>query len=232
MKVSVEQVPLFIPPPKVARSVGVHVSGIIRCIATETGILKPEWAEELSLIEVKQSMRFSDPIVAIRVSMGLAWEDYYIREILAPEGVIDHPGEYECDGIYMSPDGEELSSILIDRRQVRMIKVHEVKCTYKSTNTVGETEGELLSQFMWLAQIKAYCHAVKSVMADLHVLFVCGDYSYPISPIKKRFRIVFEPDEILDNWQMLREYKEQRMIIEAERNKNVITPFRRNVRGS
>ena len=51
MRVSVESVPIIIPPPKVARSQGVHVSGIIRCIATETGILKPEWAEELSLAD-------------------------------------------------------------------------------------------------------------------------------------------------------------------------------------
>lgn len=157
MKVSVETISLIIPPPKQARSQGVHVSNIIRCIATETGILKPEWCEELSLIEVKPSMRFLDPVVALRISMGLAWEDYYIKQVLEPEGVIDHPGEYCCDGIYMSPDGEELASVIVDRRVKHLMRIHEVKCTYKSTNTVGETEGELQSQFMWLSQIKAYC---------------------------------------------------------------------------
>jgi hypothetical protein len=216
MKVSVEDTQIVIPQPKQARSAGVHVSNIIRCIATETGILKPEWCEELALIEVKPSMRFQDPVVALRVSMGLAWEDFYIREVLGPEGVIDHPGEYFCDGIYMSPDGEELASVVVDKRPQHYMKIHEIKCTYKSTNTVGDTEGELQNQFMWLSQIKAYCYGAKTTVADLHVLFVCGDYSYPIAPRARRYRLQFEADEIIDNWQMLVGYKNQRLLIEGQ----------------
>lgn len=202
---------LEVPNSKTPRSVGVHVSGLIRGIAFETGVLKPEWVEELSLIEVGPSMRFSDPVVALRVNMGLAWEDFYIREYLEPAGVLDHPGEYECDGIYMSPDGEELAQVLISGRRTHKLKIHEVKCTYKSTNTVGETEGELLSQFMWLCQIKAYCQGAGTTLADLHVLFVCGDYSKPIKPMKKIFHLEFEASEIADNWAMLKNYRDQRL---------------------
>ena len=56
MKTTQLEVTLSLPDAE--RSPGVHISNIIRCIATETGILKPEWAEELSLSDVR---RFGTP---------------------------------------------------------------------------------------------------------------------------------------------------------------------------
>jgi hypothetical protein len=205
MKVSVEDVvvPVF---QGTNRSPGVHVSGIIRCIATEAGLLNANTVEELSLIEVIPSTRFLDPVVALRVSIGLAWESWYIPNILGPEGVVDHPGEWECDGIYMSPDGEEVATIVVDRKPKHVIKVHEVKATYKSTNTVGETEEDLHAQFLWMAQLKAYCRGANTRWADLHVLFLNGDYKYPLQPRKKRFRLEFEQYEIDENWELLKNY--------------------------
>lgn len=211
MKVTVEPVHIKLPPPKQARSAGVHVSSIIRCVAMETGILGQERLEDLSLIEVGPSMRFSDPVVALRVCIGLAWEDWYIPEVLALEGVIDHPGEYLVDGIYMSPDGEELSQIIVDRRPKHMMKVHEVKATYKSINTVGTVESSVESQFLWMAQIKAYCKAIKTTWADLHVLFLCGDYSYPIQPQLLRYHLEFDQEEIDYNWKLLTGYRDMRL---------------------
>ena|SRR2546430_2151229 len=216
MRVTVKPVHIVIPPPKQARSAGVHVSNVIRSIAMETGVLAPQWVEELSLIEVKPSMQFLDPVVALRVCIGLAWEEWYIPQVLGPEGVIDHPGEWECDGIYMSPDAEELATIIIDRRPRHRLKVHEVKATYKSTNTVGETEEDLLSQFLWISQLKAYCKGAKTRWADLHVLFLCGDYNYPIQPQKKRFQIEFEQEEIDDNWELLTAYRDHKLQLEAQ----------------
>lgn len=214
MKISVEPVHILLPPSE-GRSSGVHVSTIIRMISQETGILRPEWCEELSLVEITPSTRFLDPVVALRVSIGLAWESFYISKILSPEGVIDHPGEYYVDGIYMSPDGEELAQIIVDRRPQHKMKVHEVKATYKSTNTVGETEDELNAQFMWMSQIKSYCKGAGTTLADLHVLFLCGDYSFPIAPQKKRFRFEFTEEEIEDNWSLVTNYRDQRLVIEG-----------------
>lgn len=212
MNLIVEPVNLVIPPPLQARSAGVHVSSIIRCIAAETGVLKPEWVEELELVEVTPSMRFSDPVVAIRVCLGLAWEEWYIPNVLGPEGVIDHPGEYCHDGIYMSPDGEELSTLISDRRVRHRYRVHEVKATSKSTNTVGETKESLEAQFIWLAQIKAYCKAMKTTLADLHVLFLYGAYERPfMQPEIKRFRFEFEQYEIDENWELLTQYRDLRL---------------------
>lgn len=193
---------LSLPASKTERSKGVHVSGIIRCIATEHGILKPEWAEELSLVDARQ---ITDPIAVLRISIGLAWEEWYIPTL---QDVIDHPGEMEVDGIYMTHDGESVSVIVkLDRHA---IVVHEVKATYKSTKTVGD----LSNQWMWLAQIKAYCKGLNTRFARVHVLFLCGDYSYPIKPMLKVWEVEFSEEEIESNWDLLRDYRDYRLGLE------------------
>jgi hypothetical protein len=204
------QAPVFLPPPKQERAVGIHVSAIIRCIATETGVLKPEWAEELSLVDVRT---ITDPSVILRINIGLAWEQFYIPEILGLEGVIDHPGQLEVDGVYMSPDGESVDVIITESGKPGVaVTVHEVKSTYKSTNTVGD----LSSQWMWMAQMKAYCRGMGTTRAQMHTLFLCGDYSYPITPTLKRWAIDFTQPEIDDNWRLLLDYKAHREKTEAE----------------
>lgn len=189
-------------------------------IAQETGHLKPEWCEslnELSIVEVSSSTKFLDQDIALRVAIGLAWEDWYISTQLVPEGIMDHPGEYCVDGIYMSPDAEELSTIIVDKRPQHIIRVHEIKATGKSVNTVGETAEELkASCFMWLCQIMAYCKGAGTRFADLHVLFRYGDYVRPFMlPQKKRFRMEFTQEEIDGNWEMIRSYRDYRMDLEA-----------------
>jgi hypothetical protein len=195
-----DEYPLILPPPRIARSEGVHVSNIIRCIATKAGILKPEWADELSLTDART---ITDPVAILRISIGLAWEEHYIP--LLP-GVIDHPEEVCVDGVYMSKDGESLTTVVRNNKTRLEFAIHEVKATYKSTKTVGN----LTSQWMWLAQIKAYCHSIGTLVAYLHVLFLCGDYSFPIRPVREVWRIDFTKDEIEDNWKLLMRYKNSR----------------------
>ena len=99
-------VDLHLPKPLAPRSVGVHVSSIIRCIATEQGILKPEWAEDLSLSDVRE---ITDPVAKLRINIGLAWEEHYIPLV---GNIVDHPGEMQVDGIYMTHDGESVDVII------------------------------------------------------------------------------------------------------------------------
>lgn len=196
------EVPLFLPPSRVPRSVGVHVSSVIRCIATEQGILKPEWAEELSLSDVRV---ITDPVALIRISIGLAWEEWYIPQILGPTlGVADHPGEMEVDGLYATHDGESLSVIITDKMY---LTGHEVKATYKSTKTVGL----LKDQWMWLAQMKAYCRCMRTRFFILHVLFLCGNYKMPITPQLKHWHLEFTQQEVDDNWDLLTQYRDEKM---------------------
>lgn len=203
----IEEVPvkLFLPPPPAPRGHGIHVSGIIRAIALEMGFLKKEWAEELSLVDVRE---ITDPVAVLRISIGLAWESWYIPQILESRGVIDHPGELNIQGIYATHDGESLDSVMITpERSVLAPVVHEIKATYKSTRTVGDLTGE----WMWLAQVKAYCKGLETRFARVHVLFLCGDYSKPIRPLLKEWFIEFEQSEIDSTWETMMEYVKYRM---------------------
>jgi hypothetical protein len=205
-----EDYPIELPESKTPRSEGVHVSSIIRCIATETGILKSEWAEELSLVDVRQ---ITDPTAVLRINMGLAWEQHYIGTLMADFGISDHSSELEVDSIYCSPDAEQVSVIITPgRRKKAVFRVHEIKLTYKSTKTVGD----LSSQWMWLTQIKAYCRGLGTRFAVIHILFVCGDYTYPIKPVREVYEIEFTQEEIDDCWNLLRDYRDQRLAFEAK----------------
>ena len=200
-----DQFPLFLPESKTPRSPGVHMSGIIRCIATDTGILKPEWAEEISLTDVRS---ITDPTAILRINIGLAWEQHYIGTLMEPYGIADHPSEVEIDSIYGSPDAESVSVIITLGRKTIKHVCHEIKATYKSTKTVGD----LTNQWMWLTQIKAYCKALGTRFAVLHILFLCGDYSYPIKPMREVYEIEFTQQEVDDCWDLLRDYRDQKRI--------------------
>lgn len=202
--------PLFIPPPKVPRGVGIHVSSLIRCIAAEAGILKAQWVEDLSLVDVRD---ITDPSSILRICIGLAWEQFYIPEILGPSmGVVDHPGQMLVDAIYMTHDGESVDTLIAERRNHYILRLHEVKGTYKSTKTVGN----MFNQWMWLCQCKAYCKGLGTRFALMHVLFLCGDYSFPITPQLKCWEIEFDQWEIDQNWEMLVAYMHHRLVLERE----------------
>jgi hypothetical protein len=210
MKVTPQPINLTLPAGA-PRSKGVHVSALIRGIATETGVLDAKWAEELSLVDVRT---ITDLTAILRISIGLAWEDWYIKQILSAEGVLDHPGEMKVDGVYMTCDGESLDVIITseDPQGTSQIVIHEVKATYKSTRTVGELE----DQWMWLQQVKAYCKGAKTRFAKLHVLFLCGDYKMPLQPQLKCWLVEFEQEEIDESWELLTSYRDYRLAKESE----------------
>jgi hypothetical protein len=198
-------VTVSLPASKTPRSQGIHVSAIIRCIAAETGILKAEWVEDLSLVDVRE---ITDQTAVLRIMIGLAWESLYLPE-LAELGVIDHPGEMRVDGIYMTHDGESVSVVSSsdDGCNHYGTVVHECKATYKSTRTVGNMGG----QFMWMSQVKAYCKGKGTRHAMMHVLFLCGDYTFPIKPVLKVWEIEFTQAEIDQNWALITGYLQKRM---------------------
>lgn len=193
-------------PQSTGRSPGIHVSAIIRSIATQTGILKPEWAEDLSLIDARD-INALDLESRLRISIGLAWEAHYIPLL---DDVVDHPGELQVDGVFMTHDGESVDVVITQRGQSKtVLMLHECKATYKSTRTVGD----MTEQWMWLAQIKAYCKGLGTRFAKMHILFLCGDYSYPIKPLLKCFLIEFTEQEIGENWSLLIDYKNHRLAL-------------------
>jgi hypothetical protein len=205
MKTTLKEVTLVLPSPSIPRSPGTHVSGIIRAIAMQTGILKAEGVDEPSMADLRV---ITDPVAIIRICIGLAWEEYYLGTFL--KGVVKkHPGETCLDGVYMSPDGISREWIETPNKPypgVMITRVHEVKATYKSINTVGD----LSKEWLWLTQVKAYCKGLKTTHAKLHVLFICGDYKMPIRPMVKEWALEFTKQEVDSNWEMLREYRDWR----------------------
>lgn len=194
------------PPSRAPRSPGLHQSHIIQAIAREVGILpKEDWLEELDLIDLSSERWWEglDAVARLRISLGLAWEEWYIPQI--PE-VVDHPGEMVVDGIYMTHDGESLDVVFTPSRTLTLA-LHEVKLTYKSTRTVGN----LLNQWMWIAQMMGYCRALGTRIAHLHVLFVCGDYTWPMRPKLIRWDIEFTQAELDEGWELLMDYRRERM---------------------
>lgn len=221
----VTPVPIVLPAPlsTTPRTVGVHVSGIIRAIAMETGILEAQYVEDLSLIDVGDS-RWWDrlpPEAQLRIHMGLAWEEHYLR--LFPS-ILKHPGELQLDGVYMTPDGESLDFVCsLSPPDVYEHALHEVKFTYKSTKTVGD----FTDQWLWVSQTQAYAKAKGTRIVYVHVLFACGNYKFPIVPWlgpmggKKKgggwvnqpsiYRIEFTQEEIDTKWELLIDYMQSRL---------------------
>lgn len=194
------------------RTPGLHVSSLIRCIAAETGILKPEWVEDLSLVDVREITDFTQ---VLRILIGLAWEVMYADTI--KDSVLDHPGEVCVDGVYMTPDGESVSVVRVENGvEIYDVVVHEYKTTYKSTRTVGD----LSTQWIWLAQIKAYCKAKGTRYAQVHCLFLCGDYKFPIKPDFRVWFVEFTQEEIDRNWDLLMDYRQMREQEELETDSN------------
>lgn len=191
------------------RSEGLHLSKIIRAIAVESKILDAAYAEDLSLVEVsgRQEEWWANlpESTRLKMSMGLAWEDWYVPQL---QTVAYHPGEMEVEGVYMTHDGESLDVVWSQGDHC----LHEVKLTYKSTKTVGDLE----TQWMWVSQCKGYCKGLNTLVAYLHVLFVCGNYKFPINPQLKVWRIEFTQEEIDDNWELMTDYVRHRQVMDRE----------------
>jgi len=207
MKVTCEPITIRLPGAQGLRSKGIHQSRIIKLMAKEAGVLRTDDpVEDWSLIEPGDLSSISDPEVLLRISLGLAWEEWYIRTQMPH--CIDHPDEFEFEGIYMSMDAEEMAIVIHNKiKQLRHV-IHEVKLTYKSVRTVGmlNTVEELKKNWLWLAQLKNYCKGQGTRFACLHVMFVCGNYKPAFKPQLRKFCIEFEQQEIEEHWELTKDY--------------------------
>jgi hypothetical protein len=195
--------PLELPPPRTPRSEGVHVSGLIRSIAVKVGFLDAKWCDDLSLTDAR---RITDQKSILRIRMGLAWEEHLLPTL---ENVVDHPGEMQLMGVYLSHDGESVDRVHLGTKTLELI-VHEVKLTYKSSRGF-----DLRKQWIFVTQLKAYCKALGTRFARIYILFVCGDYSFPIEPEHKVYELEFTEPEIEETWTMLIDYYHHRLEEEA-----------------
>lgn len=211
------------------RTPGVHVSGLIRKMAAQYGILKKKWIpdpEDISLVEVEGDgavwWETLDQDSKVRMAIGMAWEQWYLPQL---SHVVYQPGEMCVEGVYMTIDGQSVDQdrdvVVAERglyahsrgaRHRYVLAVHEVKTTSKSINTVGDLS-DPITNWLWLTQTKAYCKAMGCRVCYLHILYLYGDYSYPMRPKLHLWRITFTQDEIEATWASIREFlRDQRAL--------------------
>lgn len=192
------------------RSPGVHVSGLIRAMAIDYGILDRKWVpDDFDLRDITEDGLDSpewwdslDEDSKIRMAIGMAWEQWYFPRV---PHVTHQPGELYLNGIYLTLDGESRDIILTQRsrQNLGIVAVHEVKTTSKSINTTGDLAVPNPKNWMWLTQCKAYCKARGTNVLYLHILYIFGDYSYPMRPKLHVWRLEFDQQEIDDAWSLL-----------------------------
>lgn len=203
--------PIIAMPVGTARSGGVHLSGLIRSMAADYGFLDKKWVEDLKLVEVAgdsdQWWANLDDESRIRMSIGLAWEHWYLPQV---PGVTHQPGEMQVEGIYMTHDGESLDVVMRQRRNHHIIACHEVKTTSKSINTVGDINLFNAKNWLWLTQTACYCYGLQTTVAYLHILYLYGDYSRPFRPQLHIWRLEWEPRELTAIWRRVCDYRDDK----------------------
>lgn len=149
------------------------------------------------LMQRLQPKRFNNdrPMDMARVQVGLLFESMLEEALHRRFGVL-RPGEVVSDeGIYMSPDGVNPT----------LVAMEEYKATYMSSaKGILDENGELSDKFVhWGIQIKGYLHWLGVNDCLLRVLFLAGDYSFPIGPQFKSWKLSYTDEEIDENWTML-----------------------------
>ena len=97
-------------------------------------------------------------------------------------------GELQLDDIYLTPDGLDVSSALWI--------LQEAKCTWKSA------KNSPVENWRYMVQAKSYCMALQIDRVMFHILHLMGDYKGS-GPLYKPWLIIFTPEELVENWQMI-----------------------------
>lgn len=161
-----------------------------------TGVLHLSDIYKILMVRL-QPKRFGGdkPMDMQRVEVGLLFESM-LEEALARRFAHHRPGELiSVEGVYMSPDGVNLT----------LAAGEEYKATYMSCGKgITDENGEPSEKFVhWFVQMKGYAKWLGVTRYLLRVLFLAGDYSWPIGPQFKSWDITFTDEEIDENWTML-----------------------------
>lgn len=178
------------PKPKHSekRSAGVHLSGVLKHIATSLRMFK-----ELEELEAEE--------MPLRMAVGMAWEDWAVG--LWPE-MVWQPGERKRDGISGTPDGYSA----VEDGDFAVLQLEEFKATWKSKRT----RKDILAEKIWMWQMAGYiamskveetrCYLFRR--ARLHVLWINGEYPRGApSPEYWTYTIEFSAEELEGFWKNL-----------------------------
>lgn len=130
---------------------------------------------------------------------GFLWERIYAKVLgdCFTRGDIVRPGELYKDGIIGSPDN-------LDTRTWTVV---ETKATWKS---VRKFDDHLEKWFwVWLVQMKGYCHMVDAKVSELYAIFMMGDYRGS-GPLVRAKRFEWTEQELWENWEMIKKHARRR----------------------
>lgn len=174
-----------------SRRDGLHLGEIIRSIEEKSGL-------------GYKGAGFTD--MQLTAEIGLLWELILSRVMREKYAV--RPPQIQRDGIWMSPDGvgfrDPIGSMSVgsDPTGEAPFVVEEYKATWKST------KNDPTSDFKYMMQVKAYCHALETQFAVMRLFYIMGDYRGS-GPIYRICRIRFSQKELDNNWNMILRHKEK-----------------------
>ncbi len=163
------------------RSEGLHVSEIYKRMMVR--------------IEPKKYGQPIDDEARRRMEVGIIFENVLEQGLAEKYGVARVGEVVSPEGIIMSPDGVN----------PELVAGEEYKATFKSCrHGITDEHGEPLPGFLvWFIQMKAYAKWLELLDWLLRVLFICGDYSRPIQPQFRTYKVQFTQEEVDTNWSML-----------------------------
>ncbi len=182
------------PRKKLVRSAGVHLSGVLRVMASEFNLLKDIPEEDF------------EEKLPLRMALGQSWE--YFAAGLYPR-MKWQPGEVERDGVIGSPDGNSFE--VSPRPSVSTLVIDEFKRTRK---TCRDFDLSAVKNKLWVWQTQGYCCADKRrpTRVRFHILFVEGDYSrgqFGMEEKYWRYEVEYSRDELDKLWRMVVGFKEK-----------------------
>jgi hypothetical protein len=146
--------------------------------------------------------------------LSIAWKVWCLKspQISSTPKTLYRPDEIYYDGIYLSPDGLEISPLYI--------YLNEYKFTWAGAKTPP------CKVWKWMVQIQAYLKAIQEVKGckdlltcRMRIFYVNGYYrpqkhgDHPFKPVYRCCLITFTQEEIDANWDMLKQHALQRGMI-------------------
>ncbi|HEX6825452.1 MAG TPA: hypothetical protein VF077_03965 [Nitrospiraceae bacterium] len=177
-------------PDRVKRAPGIHLSGILRELQIEAGLL-----------QVKENGKWvgdtedDDEVFPLRMAMGMAWEAWIAARY---HDMYWQPGGFEVDGIHGSPDGLTPHDSFDESLNIGNTVVEEFKLTWLSYRE------RIQDVTKWIWQGMGYCKMVGTVYCRFNILYVNGDYRIrPYAPKYMRYLCEFSQAEIDRYWKMV-----------------------------
>jgi hypothetical protein len=200
------------------RSPGVHLTGVLRFIALQAGILKPfvESTSKSSTVPKGQIQDIDESVMPLRMMLGMFFEDGAVG--LYPD-MEWQPGEFHKDGVFGTPDGLTLiphPHPVIKRLTNPIYQLEEFKLTWKSEWNYGKNNF-CAANWMWMRQAMGYLKMLQYAgliilpQCRFHVGWVNGDYRPP-SPRYFRYTVEFTQKEIDTLWTLILKHKDNQAI--------------------